>query len=177
MEVWKDIEGYEGKYQVSNLGRVKSLARVTYYRHMKRVEKENIMCPQKGRGKYKLITLSKNGTQHMFQVHRIVYETFNGPIPEGMQVNHIDENPSNNMLDNLCLMTPKENANYGSRNQKISRINKKPIIQCTSDGQDIACWFSAKDASIELKINRTSITSCLTGRYSTAGGYKWRYAS
>lgn len=176
-EIWKDIKGYEDLYQASNLGRIKSLARTTQYRHMKRVEKENIMQPQKGRGKYKLIALSKNGNQHMFQVHRLIWETFNGKIPKGMQVNHIDENPSNNKLDNLELTTPKDNCNYGNRNRNISKKLKKPIIQSTLDGQEIACWFSTRDASTELKINRTSITSCLTGRYKSAGGYIWRYAS
>jgi len=105
IEIWKDIPGYEGKYQVSNLGNVKSMN----YMHTK---KEHILIKRVQPTGYHTVTFCKNGKAKQYLVHRIVYQTFAGEIPEGMQVNHIDENKLNNNIGNLNLMTPKENCNW-----------------------------------------------------------------
>ena len=88
---------------VSNFGNVKSLN----YRH---TNKERMLKTQLYKG-YVYVFLKRTKG---YRVHRLVYEAFIGPIPDGMQVNHIDEDKSNNRLDNLNLMTPKENCNYGT---------------------------------------------------------------
>lgn len=130
-EVWKDILNFEGLYQVSNLGRVKSLDRSFTGRNQFGAEFPKIIKgqiitdrPKNKYSKYRRIGLRKEGKRYFFFTHRLVWEAFNGPIPKGLQINHIDENPENNRLDNLNLMTPKENSNYGAHPQKISEAQK-----------------------------------------------------
>ena len=126
-EIWKDIKGYEDYYQVSNLGRIKSLPRLVWngkkmFMLQERIKKHNI--DKQG---YHLIILHREGKIKSFLIHRIVFEAFNGEIPDGMQINHLDECKDNNALSNLNLMTPKENANWGTRNERVSttHLNRK----------------------------------------------------
>ena len=143
-EIWSQFRDFN--YMVSTLGRVKNSSG--------KIIKDN---PKNKHSKYRRIHLSKNGKKFYFFVHRLVWEAFNGPIPEGYQVNHIDENPENNCLSNLNLLTPKENSNYGNRPKNISErqmgknnsfydkhpssfcimrtkeTHNKPVIQYTKD--------------------------------------------
>ena len=105
-EIWKDIPNYEG-YQVSNLGRVKSLERIDALGHRL---KEKILKPQTN-SRYYQVCLCKNSKVKKYFVHRLVWIAFNGTIPEGLQVNHINEVKTDNRLSNLNLMTAKENTN------------------------------------------------------------------
>ena len=120
MEIWRDIEGFEGIYQISSQGRVKSLKRIDNNNHP---IKEKILKPnidnREGKGCLR-VRLCKNGKQKFFQIHRLVYETFVGKIPDDMQCNHINEKKDDNRLENLNLMTPKENSNWGTRNERIA---------------------------------------------------------
>ena len=106
-EEWKNIIDYEGLYQVSNLGRVKSLN----YKHTGR---EKILKSSVDKIGYMYVGLCKNGKVKFFKVHRLIYEAFYGEIPNGMQVNHINEIKADNRLSNLNLMTRKENINFGT---------------------------------------------------------------
>ena len=106
-EIWKDVLGYEGLYQVSNLGQVKSLN----YRH---TGKEAILKPGLGGTGYYGVILCKNGKKKRFSVHRLVVMAFIGPIPKGMVVNHISECQTDNRLENLEICTQKENINHGT---------------------------------------------------------------
>ena len=115
-EIWKDIEGYEGLYQVSNLGRVKSAPR--------RGTKGGLLKNSKNTGGYYFVGLYKDNILNRVLVHRIVYETFVGLIPDSLEINHINENKADNRLENLNLMTPKENCNWGTRNNRI-KLNRK----------------------------------------------------
>lgn len=117
IEEWKDIEGYNGKYQISDWGRVRD----TNYRN---TNKSKIRKLQINIWGYNCIRITQNGIINHYFIHRLVYETFVGKIPENMQVNHIDENKTNNHLCNLNLMTPKENSNYGTRNKRLSETKK-----------------------------------------------------
>lgn len=112
-EIWKDIPGYEGLYQVSDYGRVRSL----WYGKIK------VLKPGNHRGYY-VVKLCKNGKKKHHSIHRLVVETFIGPIPKRMVVNHKNENKLDNRLDNLEIVTPKENANWGTG---IERRTKKLI--------------------------------------------------
>lgn len=115
LEEWKDIPDYEGKYQVSNMGRVKSLN----YARRKQVK---VLRPgiEKTRG-YLSVTLLKDGKQKTKPVHRLVAIAFI-PNPNDLpQVNHKDENKLNNCVDNLEWCNAKYNCNYGHRNMKISQ--------------------------------------------------------
>ena len=124
MEIWKDIEGYEGYYQVSNEGRVKCLERyvesVSHGKPCLRHLKEKIMTPVRHKKYiYKHVQLGKDGIKETYKVHRLVWEAFNGEIPEGMEIDHINTIRDDNRLENLRCVTPKEN-----RNNPLTKIHQ-----------------------------------------------------
>lgn len=116
-EEWKDIQGYEGLYQVSNLGRVKSLERITKIPNAKRIEKEKIRKLGTRNG-YFVINLMKNNKRKSFQVHRLVAEAFIDNPQDKPFVNHIDYNKKNNNVYNLEWCTQKENVHHSIKNMK-----------------------------------------------------------
>ena len=181
IEIWKDVFGFEGLYQVSNLGKVRSLDRYANSGIGIRFYKGRLLKPGKDSYGYLKVNLSKDGKKTTFWVHRLVYEAFNGKIQEGMQVNHIDEDKTNNSIDNLNLMTPKENINWGTciERRAKSMINhkslSKPIIQYSLTGEKLAEFEGLHDAARKLNIYQGNISSALNGRYKTAGGFKWKY--
>lgn len=169
-EIWKDIKGYEGKYQVSNLGRVKSL---NAYGH----NLEKIMnCPKHHSGY--LITIFKvNNKNKTFNVHRLVAETFI-PNPDKLpQVNHKDENKLNNCVDNLEWCTRQYNCNYGTRNDRISKNGSKTVNQYDLNGKFIKTWKSITEISKTLNINTGNLSMACNGKYKTTHGYIWKFAS
>ena len=170
-EVWRDIPEYEG-YQVSNLGRVKSLERIDA---LGRKVEEKILKPLITRNGYYLTGLYKNSIQKFYYVHRLVWEAFNGQIPEGLQVNHINEIKSDNRLGNLNLMTRKENMNYGSRTERSAKKLSKVVLQFTLDNILVKEYPSTKQVERELGFNQGNICSCCNGRLKTAYGFIWRY--
>ena len=179
-EIWKDIPNYEG-YQVSNLGRVKSLKRFRKGRNGSLVTvKEKILKPWINSTGYYLIELSKQSIKKKHLVHRLVWSAFNGQIPEDLQVNHINEVKTDNRLSNLNLMTAKENSNWGSRNERMTKklINgkkSKPVLQFTLDGIFVKEYPSAHQVERELGFNQGNIVNCCNGKRKTAHGFKWKY--
>ena len=114
---------------VSNKGRVKSLGRwINYKNKGKRWEEEKILKPKIEKSGYQRVGLWKNGGK-WYQVHRLVYEAFVGDIPKGMQVNHINEIKSDNRLENLNLMTPKENTNWGQEMKEFLKNKQMVNVQ------------------------------------------------
>ena len=175
-EEWKDIPEYEG-YQVSNFGRIKSLERIDA---LGRRVKERILKPQITCDGYYLIGLYKNSIQKFYYIHRLVWEAFNGTIPENMQVNHINEIKTDNSLENLNLMTCKENCNWGGRNERVSikmtnGKTSKPVLQFTLEDILIKEYPSTKQVERELGFLQGNIVNCCKGRYKQAYGYKWKY--
>ena len=117
MEKWADILNYKGKYQISNLGRVKAL-------NYRRTKKEKIITLKKSKGYYQ-VSLWKNGKRKIFLVHRLVAQTFI-PNPDNLpQVNHKDENKLNNCVNNLEWCTQAYNNSYGTRLQRVSSTLKQ----------------------------------------------------
>lgn len=170
MEIWKDIEGYPN-YQVSNMGRVKSLGNGSSNN-----SKERILKGGKTKDNYLYIGLWKEGKIKNYLVHRLVASAFI-PNPNNLpQVNHIDEDKTNNRVENLEWCDCKYNINYGSRNKKVVKSLSIPILQFSKTGEFIRKWNGTREAERELGINNGDITSCLKGRQKTAGNFRWCYA-
>lgn len=162
-EIWKDIKGYEGLYQVSNFGNVKSLSN-NFSRKEKILKLNNI----KG---YLFVDLYKNGKVKHYKVHRLVAEHFI-PNPDNKPcIDHINTNKTDNRVENLRWTTHKENSNNPLTIDKRS----KPIIQFSKDGEFIKKWNSALDVQRELGIKQGNISNCCKGKRNIAGGYIWRY--
>ena len=165
-EIWKDIEGFNGKYQVSNTGKVKSFA----------IKKEGqILKPQVTRG-YAYVGLcrdSKRQKNHL--IHRIVASAF-APNPNGYkEVNHKDEDKLNNNADNLEWCTREYNMSYKNARIRQGVSQGKPVLQFTMDNLPIAKYYSAEFAGKINNIDSSSIIKCCIGKRSFAGGYKWKY--
>ena len=133
MERWKDIQGYEGLYQVSSEGRVKSLER---YDACNRLVEEKILKQIENSG-YLYVQLSKCGTKKRFSVHRLVAENFI-PNPNNLQqVNHKDENKKNNKVDNLEWCTSDYNLSYGTRIERINKSKEKYLGVSTHNSKKV----------------------------------------
>ncbi len=114
-------------------------------------------------------------------VHRVVWEAFNGLIPDNLTINHKNEIKTDNRLSNLELLSNKDNHNYGTRNERVRIILtngkcSKPVIQYLNE-KIINEYPSAREAMRQTNINSGSITSCCNHKYGykTAGGYKWEF--
>ena len=165
-EIWKDKKDYEGRYQVSNWGRVKSLKR-------KNVLKEKILKPYVDKDGY--LTVMLNNPRKTFLVHRLVAEAFI-PNPDNLpQVNHKDENKQNNVVINLEWCDVKYNNEYnnGQKRRAIKRL--KPILQYTLDGEFVREWESAKQAEREGGFNNVCICKCCRGHIKYHKGFRWSY--
>jgi hypothetical protein len=172
-EIWKDIEGYEGLYQVSNLGRVKSLERKVNGKWGKMKIKEKILVAVNDKDGYKIVTLCKGGKQKVGKIHRLVAKTFISNPNNFLYINHKDENKSNNNVDNLEWCTAKYNTNYGTNLKKIIEKKLKPVLQYNLDGNLIAEYRSMSDAYKTTNISH--IYDCCNKKLKTCGGYIWRY--
>lgn len=171
-EVWKDIAGFEGLYQVSNFGRVKS-----FPRNGTQVKTPHILCPSTTTS-YALYRLSKNDKSYYKKGHRLVAQAFL-PNPEGKpHINHIDGNRLNNRVDNLEWCTPSENIIhcYWTLKTGTGFVNKE-VYQCDSNGKIIRRWSAIKIAARALGIFGGDIGRCCAGRRHTAGGFKWKYVN
>ena len=156
----KDVKGYEGLYAVTSCGKVWS------YRN------ECFLKPKVNRNGYLFVNLYKDRKAKSYTIHKLVAEAYIPNTDNLPQINHRDENKANNCLQNLEWCDSKYNANYGTRNEKVSNSLKKPIIQYDLDGNFIREWPSALDVGKEVK---TNIGYCLRGRYKTAYGYIWKF--
>ena len=159
MELWKDIKGYEGLYQVSNLGRVYSLT------------SKKVIKPHYNNSGYLKIDLYKDGNGKRFLVHRLVAETYL-PNPNNYpQVNHKDENKTNNCVSNLEFCDRKYNIRYGTGHDRAAEKVKKAVF-CIELNK---VFKSITEASEVMGICLQCISSCCRGKNKTAGGYRWRY--
>lgn len=193
-EIWKDIEGYEGKYQVSNLGRVRSLDRKigNYFRQGK------VLKPCVTRNGYLQVYLyNKNSIMKPRRIHRLVANAFIPKPKDKLEVNHIDGNKNNNNMENLEWCTSSENKKHailtglkpkrfkgqfgkGKKNWMYQRRGKdnpcsKTVIQYNKEMNKIAEYGSTCEAERKTGICSTNIAKCCRGGAKTAGGYIWRY--
>lgn len=175
MENWKEIKGYEGLYEISDAGNVRSVDRcITYSNGVKHNYKGKIIVPVIHRNYY-AVTLHKDNKKRTFKVHRLVAEAFIENPLNLPYVNHKDENKLNNSVSNLEWCTAQYNSNYGNSQLKKSNSCKKPIFQLDLEGNIIKLWNSPSDVENELGISCSSISNFIAGRSKSAGGYGWRY--
>ncbi|WP_334352211.1 NUMOD4 domain-containing protein [Companilactobacillus sp. HBUAS56257] len=163
MEIWKTIDGFENLYEVSNLGRVRSLFRY------KKILKPN--CLKSG---YQAVSLYKNKKKYLGLIHRLVAIAF---IPNPLnkpQVNHIDEIKSNNHVENLEWMTAKENMSYGTARERTNKAQGQKVIQLDINGKMISQFDTENIASQMTGANRYKISAVINGHRKTAGGYLWK---
>ena len=175
-EEWRQVAGYEGLYTVSNQGKVYSVPR----RDSGNVSRGGFLLKhQKDRYGYEYVILSKNGVRKHEKVHRLVGAAFcDGYSPE-KEINHIDENKSNNAADNLEWVTPGQNVNHGTRNSRVAdkqrKLKRRIVQQLETDGTLVAEYDNGAIAARETGIQHTHIIACCNGRAKTAGGYRWKY--
>lgn len=166
-EIWKDIKGWENLYQVSNIGRIKSLRDTVYSHRTKstvRVDREKILKPYTDSKGYLLVDLRKNGKRYTRKVHRIVADVFI-PNPENLpQVNHKDENKKNNSVNNLEWCNNKYNATYGTAKKRMAEKRNKKVVQISLKGEVINKWNSVSEAANALNVSRDTITAWCNGR-------------
>lgn len=169
-EDWKDIEGYEGLYRISSLGRIWSVKRAVF------------MKPKDTKD-YLMVGLTKNKKQKWFSVHRLVARAFLDNPENKPEVNHLDENTFNNAANNLRWSTSKENANWGTRTARMTESliknrtsKKRKVIQiCVKTNEIVNEYQYVREAGRATGFSYGSICDCLNGKLKTVGGYKWQY--
>jgi hypothetical protein len=186
-EIWKDIEGYEGIYQVSNMGRIKRLARDIIQKNpnpscssvcVQHID-EKILKTRPNHGGYHLILLrgADDGIRRGFSVHRLVAKAFI-PNPDNMpQVNHKNEMRGDNREENLEWCTLDYNLHYGNCQRRIYEGQHfKPIEQFTKDGTFVAHYDSVSECSLFTGIATGRIAAVCKGQRKSAKGFVFRYA-
>lgn len=181
-EIWKDIIGYEGYYQISSFGRVRSLKRIIIDKNNnKHTINEKILKPHKSIQGYLTVSLLKIRNNKRIRIHRLVALHFIENINNYSQVNHKDFNRENNNVDNLEWMTPSQNVKYSWDNGRYGDsklITKEANKKCS---KKVLCvdlntvFESARKASREFNIAISSISQCCNKKRKSAGGYKWQY--
>lgn len=172
-EIWKDIEGYEELYQVSNKGRIKSLERTTINAIGQEVHyKTKILKCKKVTKGYVQVALIKNKIRTYKLIHILVAKAFI-PNPNNLpQINHKNEKKDENSVENLEWCDQPYNINYGTRNKRVAEKKSKKIDQLTPDGELVKVWNSISEC------NRNGfhhVTCCCKGRRKQDKGFIWRY--
>ena len=179
MEIWKDINGYCGYYEISNIGRVKSKKRQTNNSTTTFMTKEIILKSYLNKAGYPSVALyvSKK-KKSTVKVHRLVAKVFISNPHSKKTVNHINGIKTDNRVENLEWATHKENMQHAFETGLIPNYNRKPILLLTVDDEPLLWFNSVKEAilALKLKLNSASnISSCLSGKRNKTYGYKWQF--
>lgn len=176
---WRSVVGYEGLYEVSNDGRVRTVEHITNGHAIMSTELSIKIYKSQ---RYARVRLYRDGKSKDYMVHRIVAEAFI-PNPDNKpQVNHIDGNRSNNRVENLEWCTASENQRHAYRTglkdieDTITHTRKK-VRQIDADGNVIKIWHSMSDAARELGLQVSNISNCCNGKIRSTGGYRWELVS
>lgn len=165
-----------GLYEISNLGRVKSLDKqIKIYNGGKYLKKGRILIPMKNKQGYLRVHLLKEGKAETLLVHRLVANAFIPNPNNYTQINHKNECKDCNIVENLEWCTHKYNNNYGNHSENISKALSKKICQFDLNGNLVKVWRGLRTAERHLNIANQSISLCCLGKRKTAGGYKWRF--
>lgn len=179
-EVWKDIEGYEGVYQISNFGKIKSLERsLRRSNGVIQTRNERLLRQSENMFGYLMVTLHLENSKKTIAVHRLVAKAFVTQKKGCIEVNHIDGNKQNNMADNLEWCTRKQNVDHsfdkGLRRTKGTPYHYRGVIQKDKNGDIIHVYKTIISASRATKVCTASIISAAKGVTRSAGGYLWEY--
>ena len=181
-EIWKDVEGYEGIYEVSNLGRVRSLDRMVEYSDgTKRLHRGRVLKAAADKDGYDRVILSTPSGHKNRLVHRLVAQAFIPNTEHLPEVNHKDENKRNNVVSNLEWCTDKYNVNYGTGlkrradTQRNDPDQSKPVIQYTKDGQKVAEYPSIGEAVRQTGMKKDTISRSCRGLQRYCHKYYFRF--
>lgn len=185
-EIWKDIEGFEGYFQISNLGRVKSVKRILINSsNIKRTIKEKILSPHMSSNGYWMISLNKNRVVVKTSIHRLIAMAFINNPESKPCVNHINGIKTDNRIDNLEFVTASENIQHAydtglikaSAKAKFGKENpgSKKVYQFDKSGNLINTHFGVSEAGRNTNINFGHISQCALGKRKHAGGFVWKY--
>lgn len=166
MIIWKDIPGYEGRYQASNTGMIRSLN----YRGTGQIRELRLREDKDG---YLQVNLSQCGVRATEKVHRLIVVTFLKSEPGKAFINHIDENKSNNAVSNLEWCDARYNLCFNGLRQRAARKRNKAVVQFDRFGYVVGRYPSIKAASQKTGVN--NISDCCRGKYQSSGGYSWRF--
>jgi hypothetical protein len=176
---WAEIKGYEGLYQVSSFGIVRSLPRIIKQgSRVVRVNGKTLTQCNDGRG-YRIVVLSKNGVHKSIRVHRLVADAFLSNPENKSEVNHIDGNKENNKVSNLEWATRSENMAHAFMTglAKLPPAQEfKKVAQYTRSGMLLNIFDSIKGAGKHTGTDMSDICNCCRGNRKTAGGFIWQYA-
>lgn len=185
-EIWKDIPNYEGLYQVSNLGNIKSLSKIIERKNGYKLSiKERNIKKWLANNGYYMVSLWKNSKGKFITIHRLVAQAFLDNKTNLPCINHKDGNKLNNNINNLewCSYGYNEKEAYKLKLKEPFWLNKKGKDNCNSKkinqydlyGNFIKTWNSLSDITRELKIHTSNISKCCKGKLKKTGGYIWKY--
>lgn len=181
METWKPVCGYEGLYEVSDLGNVRSLDRTVRNKNGWAVKKGKTLAPASINSGYLKVQLWRDNVGQSHLVHRLVADAFLENPNHFSEVNHIDENKLNNCVTNLEHCNRAYNANYGTKNQRMTQkrrgvpVGEQAILQYTKDGVFVNRYESALKAAKAVKGDNSGICKCANGTYRSSCGFIWRW--
>lgn len=164
--MWRNINGYEGIYQVNEKGEVKNVISGT------------LRKPQKRANGYLFVALYKNGVPSCKSIHRLVAEAFIENEEGYPIVNHKDENKVNNNVSNLEWCTYSYNSTYKNAHKGAEESHKKPVVQMGENGEELAVYDSVTSAAYAIGVGknaRPNISSVCLGKHERAYGYKWKF--
>ena len=192
-EIWKDIEGYEGLYQVSNLGRVRSLDKpMVVYGFQKipinTIRKGKVLSPRLSQDGYEKVSLTKDKKPNNLFVHRLVAKAFISNDDDCKEVNHIDGNKRNNEVSNLEWCTHLENMQHCFKNSLRKKQTKpmlgrtyskspyaKKVYQYDKNGNLMKIWSSIREASEYHHVDGSNISRCCNGHAKSCKGFVWSF--
>lgn len=183
-EVWRPVVGYEGLYEVSNFSRVKALAKTRKFKSKGKIVEqyfgEKILIPQKrvnGRFQFNLV---KEGKQKTTLRSVIVAKAWVGGYQDGYEVNHIDEDFTNDSIENLEWCSHLQNMRHGTRKERavanMIKAKGRPVIAKKLSGEIVATFLTIAEAARAFGCASSNISKCCLGKIKTLSGMKWEYA-
>ena len=167
IENWRPVKGYENLYEASSEGSIRPIK--------PRFKTSPVLKPGDNGSGHKIVVLCKDGNKQSCQVSRLVYEAFYGSIPEGHEIDHIDENTANNRLSNLQAIPHHRNIVRGTAVERMAYEHRKPV-KAFLNNSEVAHFASIKEAAATVGVSASSIGRCAAGKAKHAAGYTWEYA-